>query len=390
MKLNTRAKLTLTILFVVVYMVSAFIWWTYALIDYGVRERNMRMELYSSDSLHLAGEISHSFISGHFKGPNSIDFVYHGKKMSADTSLIKNSALPRYPYYDVHFYENQDLAKTFSVNIKPSVIKKENIKLKRKTDEWLLEGITMGIIMLIIAIAMFIYLDRILRMNQQQNNFLLTVTHELKTPVASAKLAIQTAERQIPSDSGPFKLLKMADNNLERLGKIMDHVLMATRLESINSIYAEQPLILEELVLETLEDIKSSLPEEAVIETHFEPNLTIFGDREMMKMALSNLISNAIKYSNKGNLYVHIQTFVQKDRIALTVTDKGVGIPSSERHRIFKKFYRIGDENTRNSAGTGLGLYLVKKILRQHKAIISMEDNIPDGTVFKIVFRNKL
>ncbi|MBL7812508.1 MAG: HAMP domain-containing histidine kinase [Bacteroidetes bacterium] len=391
MKLSPRAKLTLAILFVVLYMLSVFAWWTYALIDYGHREKNLSMVLYRSDSLHLSGEISHSLISGRFQGPDSMNFIYHGKIMQADTSKILAGTLPRYPNYEVLFFPNQPLEKAFRVEIKKSVVLALNKRLQRRTDGWLWEGTSIVLVLMVIAIFMYLYLDRILTVNQQQNNFLLTVTHELKTPVASAKLAVQTAEKQLPQGSeSPKRLLQMADKNLERLGNIMDRVLMATRLETNRNIYSAQPIVLEELVHHTLEELKHSLPDTAVVDTQLEKDLAITGDWQMLTMALSNLISNAVKYSKTGEEKITIRTYTEKGRVAMSVSDLGIGIPSDERQRIFKKFYRIGDEKTRSSSGTGLGLYLVKKILRQHKAIIWSENNVPHGTVFRIVFRNRI
>jgi len=175
-----------------------------------------------------------------------------------------------------------------------------------------------------------------------------------------------------------------------RLGKMMDHVLMITRLESIQRPHSEQIIVLQDMVTEVMEDIKSSIPDSATIDMQFKPDLAITGDRDQLGMALSNLVANAVKYSKPGEEKIQIHTYIEKGRVALSVGDQGIGIPVSEKRNIFRKFYRIGDENTRGSAGSGLGLYLVSKILRQHKAIIYVEDNIPSGSVFKIVFRNKV
>jgi len=150
-----------------------------------------------------------------------------------------------------------------------------------------------------------------------------------------------------------------------------------------------QDLVLEELIEDTLAEIRDSLPETAVITKHFVPELLIRGDRELLQMALSNLIGNSIKYSSQGNEKINIQTFTHKGRVAMSVSDNGIGIPNKERKNIFKMFYRIGDERTRSSSGTGLGLFLVAKLLRQHSAIISISDNQPSGTTFNLLFKEK-
>jgi len=391
MKISSKAKLNITIIFVTIYMFAAFGWWTYSLVRYGYRERAMQMEILSTDSIHVAGETSHSMIHGRFPGKDSFVSYYLDKALYTDTATLKLVVLSKFPQYNIRFYPNQPLNKSFLVHVKPSIVKFENRKFERKKRGWISEGITMGIIMLFISSAMFIFLNRILRVNQLQNNFLLAVTHELKTPVAGAKLALQTAAKQTREGQDNLKkLLDMADKNLSRLSKLMDQVLMITRLDSFNRTLVEQPIVLEELVSETLRELKNSLPFSTQIETSFEPNLTITGDHGQLTMMLNNLISNAVKYSKAGAEIVIIRTFIEKDKVALSVSDQGIGIPESEKRKIFEKFYRIGDENTRSSAGSGLGLYLVSKILRQHKAIISVANNNPCGSVFKIVFKNKV
>lgn len=391
MILTSKVKLNLTILFVSLYMFSAFFWWTYSLVKYGQTENEMQMDLLRTDSIHAAGETSHAMIHGRFKGKDSMLFFYEGRAIYTDTSILKEYVSHKFPNYDIHWFPGKQLNSSFKIHIKDAVIKMEMEKLKRRKAGWISEGITMGVIMLIISIAMFLFLNRILTVNQQQNNFLLAVTHELKTPVASAKLAVQTAVKEIePTKTNQLKLLGMADKNLARLGKMMDHVLMITRLESIHSPYVEQIIVLEELIKETMEEYKHSMPETAKINMEFEPDLAITGDRDQLEMVLTNLVSNAIKYSVPGRELINIRTFIEKGKVAMCVSDFGSGIPNSEKSKIFRKFYRIGDENTRSSVGSGLGLYLVSKILRQHKAIISVEDNIPSGTKFKIVFRNKV
>jgi signal transduction histidine kinase len=146
---------------------------------------------------------------------------------------------------------------------------------------------------------------------------------------------------------------------------------------------------LEELIEDTLAEIKDSLPETAVITTQYVPELLIRGDRELLQMALSNLIGNAVKYSRQGEEKVHIQTYISKGKVAMSVSDNGSGIPEKERKNIFKMFYRMGDERTRSSTGTGLGLFLVEKLLRQHSAIISISDNQPTGTTFNLLFKER-
>lgn len=372
-------------------MTAAFVWWAMSLVNYSKTEKDLRLQLFKSDSLHLAGEISHNMLSGKFVGKDSMSFVYGNQTMLVDTQKLKDFLLKKYPPYDVCFYPGKSFDKIFSANIKKSVIATENNKYLRKRDSWIYEGVVMTIIMLILALALYLFLDRVLKLNAQQNNFLLAITHELKTPVAGSKLAVQTAQRKITSEQQELgKLLRMADNNVSRLSRIIDNVLIATKVQSSHRMnFIIQDLVLEELIEDTLAEIRDSLPETAVITKHFVPELLIRGDRELLQMALSNLIGNSVKYSSQGNEKINIQTFIHKGRVAMSVSDNGIGIPKKERKNIFKMFYRIGDERTRSSSGTGLGLFLVAKLLRQHSAIISISDNQPSGTTFNLLFKEK-
>ena len=101
---------------------------------------------------------------------------------------------------------------------------------------------------------------------------------------------------------------------------------------------------------------------------------------------MHNLIENALKYSPKQTT-ITIGLKKEGDKIALTIADEGVGIPKEERLNIFTKFYRLGNESTRTTKGTGLGLYIVKEIVDHHKALIEVHSNTPKGSVFKILFK---
>ncbi len=357
------------------------------MIEYGIQEQRDLDSIVKLRSINIEGEISHKLVQGLFKGNPDITLQARNRQIFADSQLIKNYVEDQHPDFTVQFTNSQAIDKFDTVFLKRSEALKSARKFEKRKTAWLLEGITAGAIIFVIILGMYWFLDRMITLNQQQNNFLLAVTHELKTPVASAKLAIQTAQKQ-KTDQG--NMLELANKNLNRLASLMDNVLMATRLESHKWKTHEEVIELKDLVNITLAEIKSSLPPTARIKTIFDTNLTITGEIDMLKMALSNLIHNAIKYSEKDNEEIILRSLVIRGRVALQVEDFGIGIPQNERRKIFQKFYRIGDEQTRMSSGSGLGLYLVYKILRQHNAIISVEDNQPKGTIFKIVFENKV
>ena len=171
MKFTPKAKLNLVILFVTLYMFAAFFWWTFSLVQYGHNEKALQMDLLRTDSIHVAGELTHNMIHERFVEHDSMPSYYQGKVIYTDTTELRNYVLNKFPNYDIRFFPGKEVPGNFKVFIKKSVVQAEILKFKRRQTGWISEGVTMGIIMLLIALAMFIFLNRILSVNQQQNNF---------------------------------------------------------------------------------------------------------------------------------------------------------------------------------------------------------------------------
>jgi signal transduction histidine kinase len=123
------------------------------------------------------------------------------------------------------------------------------------------------------------------------------------------------------------------------------------------------------------------------VQLEMEKDLYVIGDNASLSLAFHNLLNNAVKYASEESPLVSIRAKRNGNDISVEVSDNGRGIADDEKKKIFQKFYRVGDESVRSSKGTGLGLYLVRKILHWHNADIWVEDNKPRGSVFRIVFR---
>jgi len=122
-----------------------------------------------------------------------------------------------------------------------------------------------------------------------------------------------------------------------------------------------------------------------VIKTELEPGLQIEGDRFAITNVVTNLIENAVKYSPPC---AHVSVKLARDNgsVVFSVADHGIGIADMEKKLIFNKFYRVGNEDTRKTKGTGLGLYIVKTVLERHRAQITVKNNTPSGSVFEVMF----
>jgi signal transduction histidine kinase len=140
---------------------------------------------------------------------------------------------------------------------------------------------------------------------------------------------------------------------------------------------------LQKVLTDVVEEIRTRYEDINIQLDIFEGDKMIKGDFMIWKLVMSNLIENARKYSNKEEL-ITVELKPKDKKTIIAVKDLGNGIPDDEKKKIFEKFYRIGNENTRSSKGTGLGLYIVKKIVQLYKYDISVKNNTPKGSIFEV------
>jgi K+-sensing histidine kinase KdpD len=219
----------------------------------------------------------------------------------------------------------------------------------------------------------------------QKNNFILSVSHELKTPIAATKLQLQTLLKHDLERDKQKELLNNALNETSRLHKLVDNVLMANQIENNNLSIQKEDLNLSELLEHTVNRYFSEQLEKKNLFLTIEKNIHYQGDKELLPSIIINLIENAIKYSFDT---IHIEAILKtvNQKIILEIKDQGCGIPDTEKEAIFHKFYRSGLENTRKTKGTGIGLFIVKSICDLHHIEIKAFDNVPNGSVFQIQF----
>lgn len=246
-----------------------------------------------------------------------------------------------------------------------------------------------SIFFLFIAIgAVFVYrsVRRQFRMQQQQQNFMMAVTHELKTPISVARLNLETLQKYSLDPEKQKKLIRMTLEETARLNFLTNNILVSSQLEGGGYQSAKDELNLSDLLKDCLHDFKNRFTERKFVE-QIDPDMEVKGDPLLLQILINNLLENAIKYSPKES---EMKAVLQKngDTILLQVIDKGAGIAEQEKQKIFTKFYRIGDESTRKTQGTGLGLYLCRKIAKDHNADISVTNNIPHGANFTVSFYN--
>ncbi|MCW3121136.1 MAG: hypothetical protein JWQ38_628 [Flavipsychrobacter sp.] len=247
--------------------------------------------------------------------------------------------------------------------------------------QYVAEGSTFLLVILIGAGVVYSSFNRRIILSRQQNNFMLSVTHELKSPIAAMKLNLQTMEKHQLTDAQKQTLLDRCIKESDRLNDLCNNMLFASQIEGRQYRAANEPLDMSALVEDSVEDYGHRYPKR--FEEEIASGCKMSGDRVMLQMAINNLLENAVKYT-PGDKHICVKLFSKQNNIILQVIDQGVGIPEAEKKNIFDKFYRVGNEESRKSRGTGLGLYLTSKIIHQHKGRITVKDNTPSGSVFEI------
>lgn len=250
------------------------------------------------------------------------------------------------------------------------------------------EGLTFLLISWAILFRLRKTLFKEVKLANQQRNFLLSITHELKSPIASALLNTQTQIKR-NLDSEKRQLLDTnTEKDLKRLGSLVDKILLAAKVEDNSASFFKEKFNLSQLVNEVFTDWELQWNDKFKFHADVSNDIFISGDKSLINSLISNLLENAIKYSNEGDSIL-VKLFQNETSVSLFVSDMGKGIPIAEQKQIFNKFYRIGNEETRTTIGTGLGLFIVKQVALMHQAEIEVESEIGNGTIFKIFFRKE-
>lgn len=270
----------------------------------------------------------------------------------------------------------------FDYFLKVDAIRKQE---KTKMAQYIGEGVTFMLLILVGAVFVYRATRRQIRLNHQQQNFMMAVTHELKTPIAIAKLNLETLQKRKLEEAQQEKLIGNTLQETNRLNDLCENILLASQIDAGNYLLNREELNFSELVGESVFDFKSRFPLQ-LLDEKIEEGIYVRGDGLLLQLAVNNLIDNAIKYSGK-NKTVTITLHKKNNHAVLQVLDEGEGIANDEKKRVFDKFYRTGSESTRQTKGTGLGLYLTKKIVGDHKGTIKVSDNNPSGSNFAITLR---
>jgi signal transduction histidine kinase len=223
----------------------------------------------------------------------------------------------------------------------------------------------------------------------RQKNFLLSVTHELKSPIASLKLQLQTLEKRELEKAQQQEILKNAVSDTDRLTNLVENILLAARIDNNVFHILREKTDLSTYISENMNQMISLFSYKQKVILDIDDHIFLDIDRTTFPSIIINLFENAIKYSPE-NSTITIGLKKQSNAIMLYVKDEGMGIPDRDKKNIFEKFFRVGNEETRRTKGTGLGLYIVKHIAELHGGTVSIRNNVPKGSIFEVSFFNEL
>ncbi len=255
---------------------------------------------------------------------------------------------------------------------------------QRKTTQYIGEGTTFFVLIVIGAVFVYRAALKQIKLSVQQQNFMMAITHELKTPIAITQLNLETLQKRKLEEIQQNKLIQNTIQEANRLNALCNNILLAAQIDGGSLQANHQEINFSELLQTSVQDFTIRYPQRK-FGLKIQNKIFMLGEELLLQMLVNNFIDNALKYSPK-DADINIALTEANHQIQFSVADSGIGIPDAEKKKVFDKFYRTGDENTRMTKGTGLGLYLCKKIVETHKGYISVTDNLPQGTIFTASF----
>ena len=307
---------------------------------------------------------------------------YYLQQLKIDVDTVRLKAFVQDRFNGNYLAEISQISKKqklVQLFINPSKLEDLEIERFQQRNIWIYQSILLLVLVASGIYGVFYTIDNIYQLNKRQNNFLLSVTHEFKTPIASIRLMLQTSKNPKVKEEKKAELIENSIQNTFRLEELAENMLVSMQIENDKYQYALSEIDLSEMATQIIENqnIKGE------ITGNLTAGIRVQGDNFILRMVINNLIENAFKYSNDQPIEVNL--FERNNQKIIEVKDQGIGIPKEEYKNIFKKFYRIQEEETRTTKGTGLGLFIVKEAIERHNGSVWVGVNDPKGTIFRVI-----
>lgn len=245
--------------------------------------------------------------------------------------------------------------------------------------------VVFAVILVGLSFYLFLMIKEV-RLNQRQANFVDSVTHELKSPIASLKLYLETLEMRAVSEEQRAKFYRVMDQELERLDHLITQLLEVGRIDAIGEQSAPEDILVDSMVRRCgAAACAHHKRDEAETISYDLQQAVLFARPLVTETIFRNLMDNAIKYAGEPARVEVTVRVTDRGRVITRIADNGHGVPPELRKHIFGMFFRAGSELTRRQKGTGLGLYIVSNLVRQMKGRVSVHDRPGlSGSVFEV------
>ena len=262
------------------------------------------------------------------------------------------------------------------------LVAKINSDHNRKVKQYTGEGATFFLVILFGALLFYRAVKKQLKLSQEQQHFMMAITHELKTPIAVSKLNLETMLKRKLEEEQQHRFLQNTLHETNRLDFLCNNLLVSSQMESEGYKILKDEIDFSLLAASCVHDFNVRFPQRTIIE-EIADDVIIAGDPMLLQIVVNNLLENALKYSTKESV-VKISLQQTASIVELKVIDNGPGIADADKNKIFEKFHRLGNEATKRAKGTGLGLYLCKKIVIRHEGSVLASDNPQGGSIFTV------
>jgi two-component system, OmpR family, phosphate regulon sensor histidine kinase PhoR len=371
-------RVKVLIVLVIVYILAAFAWLTFSLLNYANTDYKLKNDILKAGLNACTLQVMQNAKNGNLGADSTETYYLKQLQIDFDSTQLKSFIKQRFNNSYIASIATVGIDKVVQLSINPTKLQQLEEERFQQRNIWLYQSILLLVLVASGIYGVYYSIDSIYQLNKRQNNFLLSVTHEFKTPIAAIRLMLQTSKNPKVKEEKKAELIENSIQNTFRLEELAENMLVSMQIENDKYQYALSTVDLSEMLNQIIDN--QSIKGE--ITGTIEADLTLTGDGFIMRMVANNLIENAFKYSD--NQPIEVNLYMQGTKKVLEVKDIGVGIAKEDYKKIYKKFFRVQDEETRTTKGTGLGLFIVKQAVERHRGKVAVMANKPRGSVFRV------